>query len=91
MTNHDQIALALVEDDRPFRGYVAAPLNSERTWRVVLAADSVEEALRTGGKLRPRVLLLDVGLPGKSGADAVGGFFETVARGERGDAHGGRG
>jgi DNA-binding NarL/FixJ family response regulator len=76
MTNHERIDLALVEDDRPFRGYVVALLNSERTWRVVLEADSVEEALRIGGKLRPRVLLLDVGLPGKSGADAVGDFLK---------------
>ncbi len=76
MTNHEQIALALVEDDRPFRGYVAALLNSEPQWRVVLEADSVEEALRIGTKLRPRVLLLDVGLPGQSGAEAVGQFLK---------------
>lgn len=67
--------VALVEDDVPFRGYVAALVNSSERWRVVLEASSVEEALRGGEKTKPKVLLLDVDLPGGSGAAAVGRFL----------------
>lgn len=68
--------VVLIEDDRPFRGYVAALLNATPPWRVGLEADSVEEALRQGAKLRPDVVLLDIGLPGRSGAEAVGQFLQ---------------
>ena len=70
------VPIALVEDDRPFRGYVAALLNATPPWRVVLEADSVEEALRRGASLSPRVLLLDIALPGASGAESVGRFLQ---------------
>lgn len=75
MKTREEILIALVEDDRPFRGYIAALVNSTETWRVVLEADSVEEALKRGEKLRPRVVLLDVALPGRSGAESVAQFL----------------
>jgi DNA-binding NarL/FixJ family response regulator len=75
MINPPKISVALVEDDVPFRGYIAALLNSSERWRVVLEAVSVEEALREGEKTKPKVLLLDVDLPGGSGATAVGKFI----------------
>ncbi len=71
------VPIALVEDDRPFRGYIAALLSATPGWRVVLEADSVEDALRRSASLRPRVLLLDIGLPGRSGAEAVGQFLQA--------------
>lgn len=40
-------------------------------WKVVLEADSVEEALTLGERLKPKVLLLNVGLSGKFGEGAI--------------------
>lgn len=67
--------VALVEDDVPFRGYIGALVNSSEGCRVVLEASSVEDALRNGPGEAPRVLLLDIDLPGASGAASVGRFL----------------
>ena len=77
MITPPKLPVALVEDDVPFRGYIAALVNSSERWRVVLEASSVEEALRGEEKTKPKVLLLDVDLPGTSGAAAVGKFIEA--------------
>jgi DNA-binding NarL/FixJ family response regulator len=74
MNAQPKLPVALVEDDVPFRGYIAALLDASDRWRVVLEASSVEAALRASVKAVPRVLLLDVDLPGNSGAASVGRF-----------------
>lgn len=66
-----KVALGLVEDDVPYRSYVSALLESTGDRRVAFAVGSAEEALREIASTPVRVLLLDVGLPGMSGASAV--------------------
>lgn len=69
------IPIALVEDDVPYRTYVAALLKSAGGRRVVFAVGSAEEGLAKIAAIPARVLLLDVGLPGLSGAEAVRQFI----------------
>lgn len=69
------IPVALVEDDVPYRDYVAALLKSAGGRRVAFTAASAEEGLAKIAAHPVRVLLLDVGLPGLSGGEAVGRFL----------------
>jgi DNA-binding NarL/FixJ family response regulator len=71
MAARSKISVGLVEDDAPYRSYVAALLESADDRRVAFAVDSAEEGLTRLAAARVRVLLLDVGLPGISGASAV--------------------
>ncbi len=71
MSAAPKIAVGLIEDDVPYRNYVAALLESTGDRRVAFAVGSAEEALREIAVTPVRVLLLDVGLPGMSGASAV--------------------
>jgi DNA-binding NarL/FixJ family response regulator len=68
---------ALVEDDGPYRSYVAALLETGGGGRVVFAVGSAEEGLKEIATVRARVLLLDVRLPGMSGAEAVRRFLQA--------------
>lgn len=63
--------MGLVEDDVPYRSYISVLLESTGDRRVAFAVGSAEEALRKIASTPVRVLLLDVGLPGISGASAV--------------------
>jgi len=75
MNSTAKIPVALVEDDVPYRAYVEALLESAGNRRVALAVGSAEEGLAKIAATRARVLLLDVGLPGISGASAVRTFL----------------
>lgn len=75
MTMASKISVGLVEDDAPYRGYVSALLDSAEKLQVAFAVDSAEEGLREIATTPVRVLLLDVALPGMSGAAAVGKFL----------------
>jgi DNA-binding NarL/FixJ family response regulator len=75
MTSLSKIPVALVEDDVPYRAYVTALLESTGHRRVVFVASSAEEGLEKIAAAQVRVLLLDVGLPGVSGASAVQKFL----------------
>lgn len=75
MTSPSKISVALVEDDVPYRAYVAALLESTGNRQVAFVARSAEEGLTRLATAQVRVLLLDVGLPGISGASAVHKFL----------------
>lgn len=75
MSSPKTISVALVEDDAPYRSYVSALIESTSNRRVGFAVGSAEEGLRKIASMRVRVLLLDVGLPGISGASAVQKFL----------------
>ncbi|MEE4270743.1 MAG: response regulator transcription factor [Thermoanaerobaculales bacterium] len=71
--NHDAtLAVGLVEDDRRFRGVLQMLMEGTPEFDLAFATGSVEEALRITPQLRPRVILLDVHLPGMSGIEGVG-------------------
>ena len=75
MTVSKQISVALVEDDAPYRAYVAALFESTRDRRVAFAVGSAEEGLAKIAETPVDVLLLDVRLPGMPGPGAVGRFL----------------
>lgn len=69
------IRVAIVEDDRATREGLAALINGTPGYACVGAFPSVEEALRVL-KEPVDVMLLDIQLPGMSGADGVKLFHE---------------
>jgi two-component system, OmpR family, phosphate regulon response regulator OmpR len=60
--------LFVVEDDRPLRDMVVSYLEKQEL--AVTAIGSAEELLRRIHRLRPDLVVLDVGLPGMSGLEA---------------------
>lgn len=66
----------LLEDDLPFRAYIAGILNSSGRYRVVAEATSAEEASTWTADLAPALVLVDVMLPGKPGISAVAQLME---------------
>lgn len=75
MSPTPRITVALVEDDLPYRNYLAALIDSTDDWRVSFSAGSAEEGLQRIATTRANVLLLDVKLPGITGAAAVHQFL----------------
>jgi DNA-binding NarL/FixJ family response regulator len=75
MTAAPKISVGLVEDDAPYRAYVAALLESTGNRRVAFAVESAEQGLASIAGAGVNVLLLDVKLPGASGAAAVREFL----------------
>jgi len=65
MTNH----ILLVEDEREIAELLAAYL--ERGGFEVSRASNVQEAIRAHAQLHPDLVLLDIGLPGGDGLDAL--------------------
>lgn len=72
MTENTALAVALVEDDRRFRGVLQMLMEGTPGFELGFAAGSVEEALRIAPLKPPRVILLDIHLPGLSGIEGVG-------------------
>lgn len=68
-------AVGLVEDDVPYRTYLETLLEGSGGYAVVAAANSAEEALQWPAGVSPALLLVDVLLPGRSGATAVKDFL----------------
>jgi DNA-binding NarL/FixJ family response regulator len=71
MSADDTLPVALVEDDRLLRESLRALIAGTPGFRCAAATASVEEALRLRVEPPPRVVLLDIHLPGMSGAEGV--------------------
>ena len=67
----EQIPVVVIEDDRGTREGLGMLINGTPGYRCVKTFRSVEDALREPGGETPRVLLLDIDLPGMSGSDGV--------------------
>ncbi len=63
--------LVLIEDDVPFRTYVAGVLTATGRYAIVAQASTTEEAAAWPDALAPQLALVDYALPGASGADAT--------------------
>jgi DNA-binding NarL/FixJ family response regulator len=69
------IGVWLIEDNEAYRGAIARALNSIPGLRCAAAFTTAESALRRLAEADPpEVILLDIGLPGMSGLDAIGRF-----------------
>lgn len=88
-----RIRVALVDDDAQFRLVLASVLGASGRHEVVAAVGSAEEALAWPAMLKPDVVLLDVGLPGRAGSAVAGellakfpGVLVLMVSGSRDDA-----
>lgn len=73
-TRAARIAVGVVEDDAPYRAYLETLIDGSGAYAVVAAAPSAEAALAWPPPVRPKLLLADVALPGRSGPAAVADF-----------------
>ncbi|MDQ3753477.1 MAG: response regulator transcription factor [Acidobacteriota bacterium] len=71
MQTEQQIRTAIIEDDRVAREGLSLLINGTPGYACVGAYGSVEEALRARNNEGADVLLLDIHLPGMSGAEGV--------------------
>lgn len=69
-----KIAVGLVEDDAPYRAYLRTLIEASDAYAVTADAESAEAALAWLARVRPELLLVDVALPGRSGASAIADF-----------------
>lgn len=63
--------VVLIEDDAPFRAYLAGLLRDSGRFQVAAEADSAEAAARWPATLAPALALVDVMLPGAPGIAAI--------------------
>lgn len=75
-------SISIIEDNKVIRDNVARFIDfHQEEFRVITAHGSAESffhALQTDSRLRPDMLLLDIGLPGMSGLDALPLLFERL-------------
>jgi two-component system response regulator NreC len=74
------IRVLIVDDHALFRSGLASRLAEEGDIAVVGEAESAEQAVAVAKRLQPDVILLDLLLPRRCGADAVGDLLQHSAR-----------
>ena len=70
------ISVAIIEDHREFRDYLAALISGSEGFECTGSFRSVEESLPKINARVPHVILLDIGLPGMSGIEGIRLFKE---------------
>ena len=71
MSRVDPITIVLADDHALVRGGLRRVLEAEEDLHVVAEAGDADEALRIAHELRPRIVLLDVTMPGTPSIDAI--------------------
>jgi DNA-binding NarL/FixJ family response regulator len=66
-----QVRVAVIEDHRELRDYLAALIGGSEGFRCTGSFRSMEEALARIASDLPNVALVDIGLPGMSGVDGI--------------------
>lgn len=66
-----KISVGLVEDDAPYRFYISMLLGSSERFSVAFACDNIPAAIAAMRESTPRLLLLDLRLPGVMGASGL--------------------
>ena len=75
-----RIAVALVDDDPHFLLFLESALAASARHRVAATATSAEAAANWPARPAPDVALLDIALPGRSGAELVADLLEKFPR-----------
>jgi serine/threonine-protein kinase len=71
----DPITVVLADDHALVRGGLRRVLEAEDDLEVVAEAGDADEAIRVARELRPRIVLLDVTMPGTPSLDAIPGLL----------------
>ncbi len=75
-----EVGVLVVDDQRAFREAMAAVVQATDGFELLGSAASAEEALALVTALRPRLVLLDVHLPGIDGVEAARRLRSTADR-----------
>jgi len=75
-----QITIGLVEDDAPYRTYLTMLLESTGRYAVSFATESVTAAAAEVRRAAPQLMLLDLKLPGVSGAEGIERFVALAPK-----------
>jgi DNA-binding NarL/FixJ family response regulator len=70
-TSKPQRRIFIVDDHPVFREGLVGLLNAESDLSVCGEADTAEKSLKAVGRLKPELMVVDLGLPGKSGLDLI--------------------
>ena len=65
------IGVLIVDDQAPFRSVARTLVSMIRGWRVLGEAESGEDGVAKVGVLHPRLVLMDMNLPGINGIEAT--------------------
>jgi DNA-binding NarL/FixJ family response regulator len=71
------VDVVIVDDQPPFRDVARTLVSLLAGWRVVAEAETGEDAVTAVGRVRPRVVLMDINLPGISGIEATRQILAT--------------
>lgn len=66
-----RIRILLADDHKVLRDGLRALLEGEDDMEVIAEAGTVEEAIQGAGRYKPDVIVMDLGMPGGSGLDAI--------------------
>jgi len=70
--SHDgAVPVMVVDDQRPFRGAARAVVSATPGFEIVGEAESGEEAVEMAARLHPRLVLMDINMPGINGIEAT--------------------
>jgi DNA-binding NarL/FixJ family response regulator len=72
-----KIRIELIDDHAVVRAGVRMLIDYQADMEVVAEAPHAKEGVRLAGELKPDIVVLDVGLPGCSGLDAIGPILEA--------------
>ena len=73
----EEIEIMIVEDDGAVRDGLRFLINGSEGFKCIAACPSAEEALGVISQHQPRVVLMDINLPGMNGIECVVGIKNT--------------
>jgi two-component system, NarL family, invasion response regulator UvrY len=73
------VPVLIVDDQAPFRTVARTVVALASGFSVVAEAESGEEAIELAGEHRPRLVLMDINLPGINGIEATGKILAADA------------
>lgn len=77
-TTENAVPVVLIEDDVPYRGYIAALLTGTGRIRVAAEASSADDGLKAVAAQQPRVVLLDLQLPDRLGETIIAPLLQAA-------------
>ncbi|MRR30001.1 response regulator transcription factor [bacterium] len=72
------IRILIADDHRILRAGLKSMLNADANLEVIGEATNGEEALQAAQKLRPNIVLMDIGMPGNEGLEATRQLVQLV-------------